>query len=323
MSVLDSVRADNALSFDRGVARRYVHRWAVSEVFLTDLRVLDDRTSWLAAMLPTAHAYYGDHTGPGGLVDSMAVMECARQAATYLAHEGLGVPLDSAFLVASWGLRLTGEAWPYLGSRPGRLSIEATVDRTVRRGVVRGAEFEMRLWLDGRALATVDIDARYTPAAEAELVRRYRRASAPPFSDSLPAVPPGRPVAPAAVHRSDPANVVLFDVATAEDRTTARIGTRPTHRGFYDHPQDHYTAMILMEAARQMGLLVTGGADGPPRAVTAYAARFHQFAELDAPVVLDAPTPAGAGPTEIPVLVRQGDDVVSEIVVTVAPEATR
>lgn len=187
-----------ALSYRRTVDRGDVHRWAVSEVFLTDYADLTADKYLAAAQLPPAHYYFGDHTGHAAdAPDSMLLLECCRQAATCIAHRGLGVARDSAFHVTEWTLDLTGDTPPPAHDRPRELNIEAAVTRSqVRSGTVRAARYVLELSHGGTTFGRCDISARYSPAEEAEIVRRYHRKSAPPLSDSLPAVPPGTPVPP-------------------------------------------------------------------------------------------------------------------------------
>lgn len=334
MTVVDTDRPPLAaapeLSYERTVDRRDVHRWSLSEVFLTDVRPRGSDGFAAAAQLPSSHAYYGDHLGPG--VDSLLLMECCRQAATYLAHHELGVARDSAFMVSEWSLDLTPadgrpglpDAAPTGGRPPGRLSIETTVtDRKSRGGVVRGARFLMRLHLDGRFLGSADIGAKYIPAEEAAIVRSHRRRTAPPQSTSLDATPAGTPVPPASVGRRTPTNVVLYDAGDDAGAVRARVAVPPSHATHFDHPQDHYTAMTLLEASRQLVLLALERVGETLPVVTGYRARFVQFAELDSPVMAHtgpgpaAPDPDGPAVT-LPVVFRQGDGVVAEIAVTVS-----
>jgi len=310
------------LGYERTIDRRDVHRSAVSEVFLTDARKVDDSRVVLAAVLPVAHAYYGDHTQPGRPVDVLAVLECARQSATWAAHQLLGVPRDATFLVADWRLHAAGGHWPAMPPEPARVQVDVAVtDRQSRAGHVRRARYAIGLRLDGAPLAVVDVSAGYVPREQADLVRRHRRSTSPPLSPALPPLPPGQPVDPPDVFRRDPANVVLLDAECTEDgtggasRLLARLGTRPDHRGFYEHPQDHYPAMILIEAARQAALLATGGGWRSPRVVTGSAATFHRFAELDAPVLIETvPLPEKErGSGMVAVAFHQGGHVVAQV----------
>jgi hypothetical protein len=303
------------LSYRRTVDRVDVHRWAVGEVFLTDYADLSADTYIAAAQLPPAHHYFGDHTGPAAdRPDSMLLLECCRQFATCIAHRGLGVARDSAFHVTEWTLALTGDAPLPPHDRPRELTLEAAVTCSqVRSGTVRAARYVLEISLGGALLGRCDISARYSPAEEAEIVRRYHRRSAPPLSGSLPAVPPGTPVPPADVARRDPANVALADARRVAGGVSAVVAVPPGHRTHFDHPQDHYTAMILMEAARQAALL----AAGTGVRVTGYQSRFARFAELDAPVRVAAVRHTR---DEVAVRFRQDGTVVSEIAVGVTEE---
>lgn len=310
-------------AFDRAVARHLVHRWAVSEVYLTQVAA-EPGGYTAAAQLPAANTYFGDLAAPTG-VDTVLLMECARQAATCIAHEHLGVPYGSMFLVADWtfdvpGELLAGDAVPHLHGpayRPdtGRLTMHVTVAAQQRSGVTRGARFDVRLTLDGVPAGTMTVSARYTPREEAELVRRYHRRTAPTWSTDLPARPAGTPVPARVVGRTRTDNVVLFDAGITTDTVRARLGTVPAHRGFYDHPQDHYPAMILVEAAGQAATLLTG------ERIAGYRAVFTRFAEFDTPVLITA---ARVAPGQVHVTFTQaGEAVVAEIVVPVAAQGGR
>ncbi|MFD3504523.1 AfsA-related hotdog domain-containing protein [Streptomyces sp. NPDC058676] len=309
----DTVTSAPTLSYRRTVDRGDVHRWAVSEVFLTDYADLSADTYLAAAQLPPAHYYFGDHTGPAADgPDSMLLLECCRQVATCIAHRGLGVARDSAFHVTEWTLALTSDTPLPPHDRPRELNIKAAVTRSqVRSGTVRAARYVLELSLGGAVLGRCDISARYSPVEEAEIVRRYHRRSAPPLSGSLPAVPPGTPVPPADVARRDPANVALADARHVAGGVSAVVAVPSGHRTHFDHPQDHYTAMILMEAARQAALLTAGTGVR----ITGYQSRFARFAELDAPVRVAA---VRHSCDEVAVRFRQDGTVVSEIAVGVA-----
>ncbi|MEV1026838.1 AfsA-related hotdog domain-containing protein [Streptomyces sp. NPDC050264] len=303
-----------ALSYRRTVDRGDVHRWAVSEVFLTDYEDLTADKYLAAAQLPPAHYYFGDHTGPGAdAPDSMLLLECCRQAATCIAHRGLGIARDSAFHVTDWTLDLTGAA-PPAHDRPRELNITAAVTRSrVRSGTVRAARYVLELSQGGTVLGRCDISACYSPSEEAEIVRRYHRKSTPPLSGSLPTLPPGTPVSPADVARRDPTNVALADARHVAGGVAAVIAVPSGHRTHFDHPQDHYTAMILMEAARQAALLAAGSGVR----ITGYRSRFARFAELDAPVRVSAVRRTS---NEVAVRFRQHGTIASEIAVGISEE---
>ncbi|ECE6902368.1 hypothetical protein DUB92_18530 [Salmonella enterica subsp. diarizonae] len=59
---MDSVyqSQENKLSFDGSIDRRYVHRQAINEVFITDSQQVDSNHFIFSAMLPKSHMYFND-----------------------------------------------------------------------------------------------------------------------------------------------------------------------------------------------------------------------------------------------------------------------
>lgn len=80
------------LNFTRTVDRSLIHRWALSEVFLTDARSVDESEYLAAAQLPPWHAYYSERFSRLGAPDPLLLLECARQAETYGGHAFVGAP---------------------------------------------------------------------------------------------------------------------------------------------------------------------------------------------------------------------------------------
>ncbi|GAA3061008.1 ScbA/BarX family gamma-butyrolactone biosynthesis protein [Streptomyces roseofulvus] len=287
-----------ALSYEQTVPRGLVHRWSLSEVFLTGSRALDGRRFEAAAQLPLSHAYFRDHVGRGEHHDVLLVLEACRQSVTCAAHLHQGVPAATTFMVTAWSLEITDPEALACGTRPGELAIAGDVTgRHERGGRLRRLEFAMDLALDGRPLGRLTMDVRSTPTDQYHDLRYMQRGGEVPTAFGLPAEPAGEPVAPAAVGRLDPVNAVLDDVRSADGVVTAALSPRSfRNRSMYDHPYDHVPAMVFSEAARQCGLLLAGGAAGPARVVRLDGS-FDRFAELDRPVRLSAaadPEP-GAG----------------------------
>lgn len=301
------------LAYEQTVPRGLVHRWSLSEVFLTDYRAVDDRGFVCAAQLPSSHAYYRDHPNLPGEHDTLNVLEACRQAVTYAAHVHQGIPRDTTFMVSAWLLEVTDPDALVGTQRPGNLQIAGVVtDRRARGGQVRRVAFAMDLTLDGRELGRLTMDVNCTPTGQYHNLRRLQRGREVPTAFSLPAAAAGAPVPPGRVGRFDPGNVVLDAVGPAEDGITAILSPRTFgNRSMYDHPYDHVPAMVLSEAARQCALLLCGNhfrllrVDG----------RFQRFAELDAPVIVTAERNAEDG--RVRMSARQGDVVVAEIDVVV------
>ena len=74
------------LGFRATLDRTLVHRSAVSEVFVTDLRPVSDTEVVAAAQLPLNHGYFSDHARTPAVFDVLLVLEAGRQAAIAGTH---------------------------------------------------------------------------------------------------------------------------------------------------------------------------------------------------------------------------------------------
>lgn len=307
---------DGAPAYEQTVPRSLVHRWSLSEVFLTGSHGTSDNGFVAAAQLPLSHAYFRDHPGSSGFFDPLNVLEAGRQAVTCAAHLHQDVPAATTFMVSSWSLRITDPAVLACGERPGELRIDGRVtDRKERGGHVRRLVFAMELALGGDRLGVLSMDVNCTPSEQYVLLRRMQRRSEIVTAFTLPAEPSGTPVPPAEVGRHDPLNVVLDDARVTPDGLTAVLSPRTfRNRSMYDHPYDHVPAMVFSEAARQCAVLLAG-VRGAHRVIRLDGA-FTRFAELDRPVGLTARQDAEGGPGDYWMTAEQDGGPVAEVAVT-------
>ncbi len=278
---IEATAVDTQLSYERTVERSLVHRAAVGEVFVTDVRIADPNRYLAGAQLPLGHGYYGDHRPRPAPFDTLLLLESCRQASIYGAHEAMGLPVDTTMMVRDWSIRLDPVACPAPGPAPGELGLVDTVRaRRGPRGDVRGLRFDLELWLARRQVGRAHITVGCTTAKQYAALRRLQRGP----GGAGPAEG-GDPVRPELVGRSNPANVVLSDPVRDGAEVSARLAPRFDHPSLFDHSYDHYPAMVLMEAARQLSLLT---ADAGHTVATGFDAGFERFAELDAPIVVRA-----------------------------------
>ncbi|MGX1670444.1 AfsA-related hotdog domain-containing protein [Streptomyces sp. NPDC055400] len=301
------------LSYDRTVSRALVHRWSLSEVFLTDHRNTDDRRFLAAAQLPLSHSYFRDHLGAEALHDPLLILEACRQSVTCAAHEHQGVPRSTTFMVTSWTLDIPDPAALRCGERPGELAIQGEVtDRRERAGRLRRVVFAMELALDGVFLGTLTMDVTCTPTDQYHALRHMQRGSEVPTAFTLSGDPTGVPAGADDLARIDPGNAVLDDVLLQDGSLTAVLSRRTyRNRSMYDHPYDHVPAMVFSEAARQCAQLLTGPhTEG--RRVLRLAGEFQKFAELDGEVLLAARAQDGdSGPSCLMAATQDGATVAS------------
>ena len=307
---IEATAVDTQLSYERTVERSLVHRAAVGEVFVTDVRIADPNRYLAGAQLPLGHGYYGDHRPRPAPFDTLLLLESCRQASIYGAHEAMGLPVDTTMMVRDWSIRLDPVACPAPGPAPGELGLVDTVRaRRGPRGDVRGLRFDLELWLARRQVGWAHITVGCTTAKQYAALRRLQRGDDPPRTADLAAAATdaatdaaatgtgtgtgtgrgpdrgGDPVRPELVGRWNPANVVLADPVRDDYEVSALLAPRFDHPSLFDHSYDHYPAMVLMEAARQLSLLT---ADAGHTVATGFDAGFERFAELDAPIVVRA-----------------------------------
>lgn len=318
------------ISFTRTVDRTLTHRHSVSEVFVTDLAAADEETTVdeqtfvAGAQLPRSHPYFLDTADPTGWptrYDLLLLAECSRQACTYLAHTRYDVPIDAAFLPTRSVFRLTDGPALRVGNRPAELAMVIRTGTRFRGDALHMMRSRVDYVLRGEVVAHSAGGVRFVPPAHYQVLRIGDRTDTLPSSNTLRRR--GVPVPPALVGRSDPRNVVLADAAPIDGGIAARVDVAGTHPTIFDHPQDHYPAMLLAEAAAQAAALATrrmlrtlGARDPQPRVVQLDSG-FTRFAELDADLGVEARVAdSGPGPVTVSVSFVQHGASVAAVLVT-------
>ncbi|WP_025620157.1 AfsA-related hotdog domain-containing protein [Salinispora cortesiana] len=293
-----------------------VHRRHADTAFLADVHP-DGTGGYVAtALLPERHAYYAAHVAEANRrLDPMLLLEACRQLVIYIGHNGLGLADDTQFLMDSCEMSVPADAYvqrPDGGST--KLTIHVTVAAVRVGSRLRAFTSRCELSLGGVPIGSAVITSSVvSPAAYTLLRRRARGGSPPPWSDQLcPCLDGAAP--PSTVGRLVPADVLLAEVRTDANETSARVLLPFDHLGLFDHRLDHVPGTLLVEAARQLG---TALSPEPPAAVmTGLAGTFDTFVELDAPVHLVARP--GTTDGERSVAVVQGGTVRAAINVATA-----
>ncbi|MFD5829058.1 ScbA/BarX family gamma-butyrolactone biosynthesis protein [Lentzea sp. NPDC060358] len=272
---------------EQTVPRHLVHRAAVSEVFLTDLRIVDDTTFSVGAQWPRDHSFYrlpSPHRH-----DPMLLAETIRQAALVIAHQVFGVPLDWKFMSHETNYQIT-TAGLALGARPADITLTVTCHDVKRRGAkVAGMGMDVTCHRDGRQIGSGSVRWSCVTAAAYQRLRAGVGDRVPPPGTPAPSAPP---VSRGLVGRDRSRDVVL----SPHDRRGSwllRIDRR--HPVLFDHPVDHVPGMVLQEAARQAAALLLGR---PGLVPAALRFTFDRYVEFDSPVVVTpvrrAPATTGA-----------------------------
>ncbi|MFI0186447.1 ScbA/BarX family gamma-butyrolactone biosynthesis protein [Streptomyces sp. NPDC017082] len=286
------------------VPKEYVHRAAVTEVFLTGWRQSAPDTCVVTAQWPRAHTFYGP---AGGFHDPLLFSETLRQTVPLLSHAVYGAPMDHKQIWRDLRVALDPAALR-AGLTPADVELRIRCSDVERRaGVLRGMRMEVTATCDGRHLATAS--TTFSSHSRA-LYQRLRGAYADAEQAMAGAIALPLPVQPELVGRDRPHDVVLSP-RDADGRWQLRVHT--LHPVIFDHPNDHAPGMLLLEAARQAAQHLLGPA---PVLATGLDAAFHRYAELDAPAWVAA-EPLGAG--RVRVTVEQHAELVCACTVTTHP----
>ncbi|GAA0385725.1 ScbA/BarX family gamma-butyrolactone biosynthesis protein [Streptomyces luteireticuli] len=289
------------------VPREYVHRAALSEVFLTGWRRTGGQSFTVTAQWPRSHSFF---TAVEGLHDPLMLCETIRQTFPLLLHAAYGTPFGHQLSWSRFGYSLDPQALR-VGRTPAELELRVVSEvLNERRGIPTDLSLSYAVLRDGDLVAAAD--TRFGCIAPA-VYRRVRgeRADVPRVFAAAPA--PAAPLAPAMAGR-DHARDVVLGPQDGPGRWQLRVDTG--HPVLFDHPVDHVPGMLLMEAARQAAHAV----DLPAEAAlpTSMNVTFHRYVEFDAPCWIEARRQAST--TSAPGTLRV--DAVQDGVVAFTSEVT-
>jgi hypothetical protein len=177
------------LGFETTLDRTLVHRRAVSEVFVTDLRPRSETDVTAAAQLPLNHGYFSDHTAYPPVFDTLLVLEAGRQAAIAGTHAHLGARPGTQMIVDRFSIETDPEAL-LCGDRPGELVIDNrfTIVRR-KRDRVRAGRVDQVFYRDGARAGSHTMDVLFLTPGEYEAVRRAQLdGTVPDTAGRLPGV---------------------------------------------------------------------------------------------------------------------------------------
>lgn len=318
--------AKTLISFDRTIDRGLVHRAAVSEVFLTDMKAVDERTVLIGAQLPRCHGYFNDHENHGAEVDPLLLLEIARQATLGSAH-ALSLPKDTILISSDFELDVKDIGAFRDHGQPRSIHIESTFDWTsMRRGKPRAGLCKQTLSVNGAVAATHWSSGQLMSFAQLEALREEQRGDLPPWTADMTDRPAGIALPPKDVGRYNPLNVVLARLESEGDVMRASIAPPWQNRALFDHSYDHLTMQILTEAARQLAMLALSHSEatkGTRWHIKRVGGKFGQFAEIDLPVIVKTQIPQAFGQAvTLPVTVIQVGQEIASFELLLSPETT-
>lgn len=316
------------IDYGRTIERGLVHRSAISEVFVTDVRTLRPMAVTAGIHLPSTHLYYSDHRTRPKLHDSLIFLEAGRQVSIAGSHVHVGIPVDTIAIVNSFRFSLRNLYALQVGREPGPPRIDTDFFGTpARNGRFRKGRLVQRIHMGDVHVGDHSMDVLFLKKHENEILRQAQRGTPAPLSSQFTedlAAHTARRVAPELVGRDNPLNVVLGEPEVTGGQVVAQVVPRFDNPALFDHAYDHLPAMTLVEAARQIAVFSAGSAGRdpaePPLPVYAcgFEAEFHRFAELDVPLTATADrVPAGPDRHDVRVRFLQESQEIAALTVTV------
>ncbi|MEU5090378.1 ScbA/BarX family gamma-butyrolactone biosynthesis protein [Streptomyces sp. NPDC021356] len=283
------------------VAREYVHRAALSEVFLTDWIKEGPDSFTVTAQWPRSHSFY---TSEHGLYDPLLLSETVRQSGLLLMHVGYHMPFGHQISWSRLQYALNPQALR-IEPTPAEIELHVTCSDIKYQGKLpRTMVMHLEAVRAGSLLAMASIRFNTHSPAVYQRLRTGRN-----VEEVFKAVPePPEPVSRAAVGRLRKQDIVL---SPTEDSGRWQLRVDPSHPVLFDHPVDHVPGMLLLEAVRQAGHALDSAQAGAALPVSVDVS-FNRYVEFDEPCWIEAEqipavSPSSGGRRTIRVNARQGD----------------
>jgi hypothetical protein len=220
------------------------------------MRKIDEVTIHIGAQLPGCHLHYNDHTMTVDYIDPLLLMEVARQS-TLASAQALGIPKNTILVSKNCDFYMHNALVLRRQFGPVNIVVECVFEwGDIRRRVPRSGICTQRIYLQEELIASYKNSGRILPHQNFSSLRAESRGTPPSWSDTVPdrienTVLPAKYVA-----RNSILNVVLGKLEIEEDVFRADVMPSFKNRALFDHAYDHLPMQVLIEAARQLSVVV-------------------------------------------------------------------
>lgn len=262
-----------------------LHKKNVNECFLKTCNFTKPDAFFASALSPEHH-YYDDHIC--SITDLIYLLECGRQAETYIVHAYYGQPLDTHFILSEWGISYLDSFKPVipLCNKEINLIVNTTNTRKAH-DTLFSQDYHIIYHFDGCHIASAFMKVKYMRKDAYQRIRSQGRSELI-FSNMIDryAVDKERQRVPAInIWRNNQKNSIINFPKGDWDKHTFFIASCFNNPAYFDHTQDHYPAMVLMEAGKQACQvhMYKNGERGFP-IVTKTFGQFSAYAEFNSDV---------------------------------------
>ncbi|MFW0767306.1 ScbA/BarX family gamma-butyrolactone biosynthesis protein [Trabulsiella odontotermitis] len=292
MSFIEDVESEfiirtGSYNYQNTIPKSCVHRAAVGEVFLTDIRKIHDNKYITAGYLPKSHIYFNDlpfRKSSERVYDAILLLEICRQTSIYVTHNFFAVPYSAKFVFDDADFTLFESEIPYKTECSNVIVEVDIIERKFRKSELTGLIFRMDIYVDGLCCAQKIMNISWMDDKKWHRLRSQRPLENHDYSAVVPAEM-------LEVGRQLPLNVVVGNADISEPGITTTVIVDQSHPSIFDHPLDHVPGMLLMEAYRQTALLAMRSRLGTrcyDLVISRYNVNFTRFCEFNSPAYCHA-----------------------------------
>lgn len=225
--------------------REYTHKNHKEEIFVVGVVIISDTKSIVKCSFKNNHRHYNNVINVPYLLNPMLLLECCRQAETYIAHQLFFLDETIKFVLKSWSLNIVKENYErFHGNNCHSFNIHVETSNAPNiTSRLRGNKYYFLIEVEKAVLAKAEFDVRYIDDACYSSFRG--KASANYCEYDIPRLAPGF------VGYVSSYNSILSNFEQHNGRYRALINVNLSNITYNDHAQDHITGMNIVEAAKQ------------------------------------------------------------------------
>jgi hypothetical protein len=308
-------------NYQSTIPKSCVHRAAIGEVFLTDIRKINDNKYITAGYLPKSHIYFNDlNSNVTGkkVYDAILLLEICRQSSIYVTHNFFDVPYSAKFVFDDADFTLLESEIEYKESCSNVIIEVNVIERKHRKMTLTGLIFQMDIYVDGNLCARKEMNISWMEVLKWNRLRSNRPQEC--YNTMI-----HQRASALSVGRQLPLNVVISNIQLNKDTGTTTLVIDQNHPSIFDHPLDHVPGMLLIEAFRQTAIVTMQhyfDTLNDHLVISRYRINFQRFCEFNLPVYchIDVGNILNTKNEEhiiIPMIISQGDNVISQAELTV------
>lgn len=235
------------------IDKKYVHRQAVNEVFITSSHQNETDYFSVTAVMPKSHMYFNDQPeliDDNQYYDALLLLEIFRQTSICVTHKYYDVPLTAKFIFNDAKFSIINHHLLQISELSQCLTVEVKIrNHKYRRHVLFGYTLDMDILINNTLCAHKKMDIGWMEKSVWKKLRS-RHENHHPFEFSYI-----KPVSSISVGRNIPRNVVIGDIREDDNFFKASLIVDQSYSSIFDHPLDHVPAMFIIEACRQSALM--------------------------------------------------------------------